>query len=428
MKKPTALILSTYFNKGGAAIAATRLWHSLQKYTAFNINFLHVEPSPHRPDEGIYSRAPAFLLQKQWWAKFIAEELSMRFLLQKKEDWFQFSLAPWGMALHRHPLVQQADIIHLHWVNDAFLSLHALRSMSTWHKPVVVTMHDMWTFTGGCHYSGACEGYRGGCVRCPKVRRPFHAMVQNHRQSKSSVWQQFRAGGIRWVGCSRWLADCARAAGILHATAIRHIPNPINTDLFRYLPQQQARDTLQLPHDRFILLCGAASLNDRRKGMDILWEALRRLEQEQPETAGRLLLCTFGKTADFEAFKKIEHKHLGSFRDPAALNRLYAAADAYVLTSRQDNLPNTIMEAMASGTPVLATPVGGIPEMIAHMHNGYLMRDLSPEACVDGILFLMKQAATLRPLARQWVEKHYAEAIVARQYAELYEELLQLKR
>lgn len=427
MKKAKVLIVSTYFRKGGAAIAAGRLWHALRKHTSLDVSFLHAEASPHEPAEGVYSVAHSPIRQKQWWLQFAAEEISMRLLLQNREDWFQFSLAPWGMALHRHPLVQEADIIHFHWINDAFVSMRALHTLAACRKPVVVTMHDMWTFTGGCHYSGACTGYEEVCAHCPKVRKPFHGVIQNHRESKARLWQQFLPA-IRWVGCSQWLADCARKAGILPAGAIENIPNPIDTKIFECYPPLQAKRALQLPHDRFVLLCGAASLKDRRKGMDILLEALRLMERQYPAIASKVLFCTFGKAAELTPFSLIEHRHLGSFKEPSELNRLYAAADAYVLTSRQDNLPNTIMEALASGTPVLATPVGGIPEMIMHRQNGYLMRDLSPEACMEGIAFLYENAHSMRHAARHWAEEHYSEEKVARQYNHLYKELLLQKR
>jgi glycosyltransferase involved in cell wall biosynthesis len=427
LKNIRVLILSTYFQKGGAAIAAGRLWHALRKHTSLEVNFLHAEPAPHSPEEGVYSCVPSVWRQKQWWLRFGVEEMSMRLLLRNREDWFQFSLAPWGIGLHRHPLLQEADIIHLHWINDAFLSMRSLRHIGMWQKPIVVTMHDMWTFTGGCHYSGDCNAYEQSCARCPKIKTAFHPVVRSHRQRKAQFWQQF-SPMVCWVGCSRWLAECARASGLLDTAAIHHIPNPLDTNQFQYLPQEQAKSAWQLPPGRFVLLCGAASLKDRRKGMDILLEALRLLEKQYPAMASKILFCTFGKAVECMSFDLIEHRHLGNFLDPKELNLLYAAADAYVLTSRQDNLPNTIMEAMASGTPVLATPVGGIPEMIAHGQNGFLMRDLSPQACVEGILFLLEKANTLRLFARQWVETHYSGAVIAQQYSRLYEELLRQKR
>lgn len=346
----------------------------------------------------------------------------MRLLLKSRQDWFQFSLAPVGFLNAQYLLRRDPDLLHLHWVNDALLSLNSIDALLRYPKPIVITLHDMWWFTGGCHYSGTCRGYTEGCTSCPKVQTYFRKSVAKHARKKGKALQY--TSRIAIVGPSRWICEQASASSLLRGMPILHIPNPIDLKTFSFHANNKAvRKCFQLPEDKFIILCGAASLHDPRKGSDIVVDGIRHLIRHKPELAQKLLLCTFGKQNSTWRLP-IERKHVGVVQCEKILNQLYGAADVYVLASRQDNLPNTIAESLASGTPVLGSNVGGISEMVHHQYNGYLMSSLSAESFAEGIAWLYQHAHQLRQAARQQAEKQYNMLHIAEQYNQLYDYML----
>ena len=200
-------ICSTYLH-GGGGIAANRLKQAL---TAAG----HEVSMIVSTQKGIFN------------IPFVAERLSFLPYEKDKSVRFLFSLANFGLPLHKHPDVLAADIIHLHWINQGLLSLNGIKKLKELGKPIIWTLHDMWVFTGGCHYNRGCDGYLASCGNCPYLKNPEKHDMSNRLWKKKE--KLFRSG-IEYVTCSNWLAERARGSSILSSITINSIPNPINID------------------------------------------------------------------------------------------------------------------------------------------------------------------------------------------------------
>lgn len=399
------LLLNTYAH-GGAGIACRRLQGALQE-SGLSAGLLTAED-----------------LGNRW--PFYAERLSFVPYERDKSVRFSFSPANFGKDLLRHPLVQKADVLHLHWINQGFLSLKTIGQLAALGKPLVWTLHDMWAFTGGCHYSRGCEGYKNACGNCPYLCRPGPHDLSHKIWSRK---KKFFPPGIRFVTCSEWLAGVARSSGLLHDYEVRAIPNPVDTTTFKPLSQPERDDFRAqkgISRGAFVLLFVAMNVNETRKGFSFLSEALQYLRTQRTDL--QLEIVVLGKSGP-EALKTLPYPvhALGMVRDPETLARAYGAADVFVIPSLEDNLPNTVMESLACGTPVAGFKTGGIPEMAGHLQEGFIAPQGDAQGLANGIYEVLKgkrPLAEYRKAARRKVETHYSNEIVAARYLGLYQEVL----
>lgn len=417
------LIVSTSDKTGGAAVAAYRLMEALnnngvkarmlvRKKDTDNIS---VEELGH----GIMGRRH-FL-----WERLIIY-LNRKF---NRDHLFEIDIANSGTNITKTKAFQDADIIHLHWINQGMLSLHDIRKILDSGKPVVWTMHDIWPATALCHYSNGCNRYKGQCKECKllpggggendlsaKVWRRKQAMLNGH--------------AISYVACSKWLAAEAKQSALLTGQHIYSIPNAIDTHVFRPTGKSEARKAFGLPQDKRIILFCAQKVTDKRKGMDYLAEALNIMVQQQPQLKEEAVVAVMGGHAeDIAPLLPIEVMPLGYITDDKQIVEAYNTADVFVLPSVEDNLPNTIMEAMACGVPCVGFKTGGIPEMIDHMKNGYVANYRDAASLAQGILWTL-QHATDTGLVEQAVKKvvtTYSQTAVALRYIEVYNQALAFK-
>ncbi|GAB4027252.1 glycosyltransferase family 4 protein [Spirosoma koreense] len=424
--------LSTYHLFGGAAVAANRLHRALQK---------QIENSPvvestmlvgtanrlerHRPAPGVMYLANNFLAEQTAFGRFVAERL---YFLPHERDTsvrFQFSPARFGAALDFHPAIQQADLLHLHWINFGFLSLGGLRSLFSLGKPIVWTLHDQWAFTGGCHYARGCDHFLEHCQHCPYLKKPASQDLSYRVfEQKESLFNQ---ASIHFTPPSQWLASEARRSALIGRFPFTVIPYAIDQTLFRPLSRAEANARFELPStDQPRLLFGSANVTDPRKGFRYFAEALTLLHRQQPDLTPEILV--FGKGRSY-LFDELPYpvRHLGLLTSEEDTVAAYNAADVMIVPSLEDNLPNTVIESLACGTPVVGFRTGGIPEMIDHQHNGYLAAAGSAQELADGLAFVLthSQADELRINARQSAQDRFSEAVVARQHIDLYQQLIQ---
>jgi len=306
------------------------------------------------------------------------------------------------------------------------LSLKTIGQLAASGKPVVWTLHDMWAFTGGCHYSRGCEGYKNACGDCPYLRMPGPDDLSH------KIWlrkKRFFPPGIRFVTCSEWLAGVARSSGLLRDYEIIAIPNPIDTDVFKPLSRAERsgfRAQKGISPEAFVLLFAAMNVNETRKGFSFLLDALQYLHTQKPDL--QVEIVVLGKS-DPEALRLLPYPvhALGLVRDPAVLSAAYGAADVFVIPSLEDNLPNTVMESLACGTPVAGFDTGGIPEMTGHLQEGFIAPQADAQALANGIYEVLKgkkPLAEFRKAARKKAETHYSNKTIAARYAALYREVL----
>lgn len=322
------------------------------------------------------------------------------------------------------PVVAQLspDLIHLHWIAGEMLSIETIGKLS---QPLVWTLHDMWAFCGAEHYTSDQRWQQGYLYH----NRPAY---ESGWDINRWVWHRKRRSWkrpIHIVAPSEWLASCVRQSALMHSWPVAVVPNPINTELWQPLDKALARQILHLPMQQPLILFGAmGGGQDPRKGFDLLKEALQHLKLCVPE----LELLVFGQSRPQPSpdFGFPIH-YTGHLHDEMSLRILYSAADVMVVPSRQDNLPNTAVEAQACGTPVVAFNVGGLPDIVTHQQSGYLAEPFDTAELARGIQWVLKEPqrhAQLCAQARANAVKKFAYPVVAKQYLTVYEEVLECHR
>jgi glycosyltransferase involved in cell wall biosynthesis len=228
--------------------------------------------------------------------------------------------------------------------------------------------------------------------------------------------------GIHYVGCSHWIADCARHSALLGSADITAVPNPIDTDIFSPADKAAARQRFDLPVNKKLILFAAVNLSDLRKGILYFIEACRHLSPQNVEVA--FMGGSIG--GDLQRAMPVPSRALGYLHGAKDIAEAYSAADVFVTASLSENLPNTVMEAMSCGTPCVGFNVGGIPEMIDHQENGYVAKYMDTHDLAHGIQWLLYQSDydKLCKNARIKAQTSYSESIVAAQYVNLYQKLL----
>ena len=406
------LHLSAYDLMGGAAKAAFRLHRALVEADEESLMLVRRKDSDR-----------ADVIGPEGWLRRAATKLQRRaesvLVVPRAKDEFSVGSLPDGLLSRVKAL--RPDIVHVHWVSHGFLRLETLAQLGV---PVVWTMHDMWAFTGGCHYSGECERFRYGCGRCPLLDRPAEEDV-----SREGVLRRQRLSAtvnLALVAPSEWLAGCARGSAAMGAVKVRVIPNTVDTAVFSPRDRLAARRRSGLPETGPILLAGAMDVGRiARKGSDQFDRMLIALAGAETG-AIRPQVAVFG-TAE----RRVVSRHgftlheMGHVAGEAAMADVYASADVFVAPSRQDNLPNTVMEAMAVGTPVAGFRVGGIPDMVEDGVNGLLANQGDVLALAQAAARLLKDD-TLRTemgrAAREKVLRCYAPGVVTAAYRALYSE------
>ena len=408
------LIINTSERVGGAAIAANRLMKALKKNGVKVKMLVRDKQTDH---------LTVFSVGHNWTQpiKFVWERLCI-FMANNfnRKNLFQVDIANTGTDITQHTEFQRADIIHLHWVNQGFLSLANINKILHTGKPVVITLHDQWYFTGICHYSGNCQKYQELCHHCELMKGNLLGdLAKQVFLKKEKIYSDAK---LTFVGCSQWMANLAKTSKLTQGHRVVSIPNAIDTDLFCPQDKKQARLAFKLPTDKRLLLFGCQRITDERKGFHYLVEALQLLKQQQPHLAKGTEIVVVGGETD-----SIRHKvpfnifPIRYVSDPQKMVQLYNAVDLYVTPSLQDNLPNTIMESMACGTPCVGFNVGGIPEMIDHKENGYVATYKDAQDFANGILWtLAADQGVLSRQARNKVMTTYSEDAVAFKYKDVY--------
>ena len=317
---------------------------------------------------------------------------------------------------------QNADIVHLHWVCGGCLRIE---SLMRFRRPIVWTMHDMWAFTGGCHYSGNCKRYEESCGLCPILgERGCHDLSHKVWRRKMKAWRDL---DLTIVAPSRWMADCVKKSSLFRNVRVDVIPNGIDLTQYRPFDQRMARDIWGLPQDRKLVAFGAMNpLSDSRKGFSHLQCAFKKLAMRGD--AGNITAVVFGASEpvcppDFG----VDIIYMGRLVDDISLALLYAAVDVVVIPSVEDNLPNTVLEALACGTPCVSFEVGGIPDMIEHRGNGYMARPYDTDDLAEGVAWVLRESggdAALSRRARMSIEERFSMKTCVVKHIELYEELL----
>ncbi|EDX74541.1 glycosyl transferase, group 1 family protein [Coleofasciculus chthonoplastes PCC 7420] len=410
------LHLSTSDISGGAAIAAYRLHQGLQRLGVPSQMLVDKKSSDDRTvfaQKTNLSKALGIL-------KPTLDRFPLR--LYRNCDHTKLSLEWLPDQVSPKTTKLAPDILNLHWVCGGFLKIETLAQLK---QPIVWTLHDMWAFTGGCHYSQDCDRYTNSCGNCPLLQSGQNWDLSRWVwQRKTKAWKNIN---LTLVTPSTWLAKCVRSSSLFKDRRVEVIANGLDPEQYKPIDKRLARELLKLPQDKQLLLFGAmGSTSDHRKGFHLLQPALQCLSQSENQYKTELVV--FGSSApspqpDF-GFKA---HYLGKLNDDISLALVYAAADVFVAPSVQDNLPNTVMEAIACGTPSIAFNIGGMPDMIEHQWNGYLAHPYDTKDLANGIAWVLqdeqrRQACSLR--SRDMFEQNFTLDIQAKSYIKLYQDIL----
>jgi len=411
--------LSSSDLSGGAAIACKRI---VEAQAINGIDSALLVQKKISSDPRVYSTTSNILSKLHYNYRLILDEGYIRLLTNQSRG--RFSNPFFGKDISNHPLIVNADVINLQWINGGFLSLNTLRKIGSLRKPIVWTLHDMWAFTGGCHYVADCDKYLSECKQCPALR------ISSNRDCSSKIFIQKREIynnlDLTILTTSRWLGREASRSGLLKNKKVVTIPTPIDSDLYKPLSKNSSREKMKLPLAKKIILFGAMNLSDERKGFKYLIEALKKINTLKE--ASYIELAVFGKI-DESVLTKIPFKvnQLGRLKSETEIVAAYNAADIFVAPSLEDNLPNTIMESMSCGTSVVAFDVGGIPDMVDNGKNGILAGLKSSDELADGILNLLSADELQKRMgeeSRNKVLNNFNSQVVVSKYKELYSSLI----
>lgn len=336
--------------------------------------------------------------------------------LYKERQKTNFNTGFWGVNFKSLPVYEEADLVHLHWING----LVSIRSLSKIKKPIVWTLRDMWPMTGGCHYSMDCERFTTDCGKCVQLGsesyKDLSRTIVNHKRAHFP-------NDMQLVAISRWLAETAEASSLFASKSVTTISNNINISLFFPASKICAREQLNLPINKKIVLVGAQNISLYYKGFGLFLGALNNMSIQDVH------VVAFG-SSKVDSLKSLQatHSNLGFINDDETLRLLYSAADVFVAPSTMDAFGKTVAESMACGTPAVCFDATGVRDIVSHLETGYKAKPFSESDLAAGIRWVLDldkgsykvicQAATTR--ARDL----FSSKVIAAEYRELYLNML----
>ncbi len=323
----------------------------------------------------------------------------------------------------QHDLYKNADVVNFHNLHGGYFNYLAMPKLTA-NKPTVWTLHDMWSFTGHCGYSYDCDRWQTGCGKCPYLEEyPPVKRDTTHWEWQLKNWVYSRSQ-LTIVAPSKWLTQLARQS-ILKRFPIHYIPYGIDIDIYQPLDSEQCKTQLAIPKGKKVIMFGAQSLTDRRKGGSLLLKALASL---CPTLKAETVLLTIGSSSNALAEAVgMQNINLGYVSSDRLKAIAYSAADLFIFPTLADNLPLVLQESLACGTPIVSFNVGGVPDMVRPDITGYLAKpeDAADLAC--GIVQLLEDnhwRDRLRQNCRAISLTEYSLELQAQRYIDLYRQLL----
>jgi len=406
------LLISSSDINGGAARAAYRLHRGLQ---SINVSSQMLVQNKESDDYTVI--APASKLSKGIGKlKPTLDALPLQLYPQRDRSVYSVQYLPDQLAAKVAQI--NPDVINLHWINFGYLQIETLAKFK---KPIIWTLHDMWAFTGGCHYNGDCMNYVNSCGACPQLHSNTEKDLSRWVwRRKSKAWQDLN---LTIVTPSHWLADCARKSSLFQNLRVEVIANGLDAQVYKPIDQAIARNLLNLSLDKKLVLFGAMnSTRNKRKGFHLLEPALQKLSEDEKLENVELVILDASRPSEVPNLGFPIH-YLGRLNDDIALALLYSAVDVFLAPSVQDNLPNAVMESLACGTPCVAFDIGGMSDMIQHQQNGYLAKPFDVNDLAKGITWVLEDEERLKKLgsnSRDKVEQKFTLEIQANNYLSVY--------
>jgi glycosyltransferase involved in cell wall biosynthesis len=409
------LILNSYDIEGGAARAAYRIHQSLIKY---GLNSTMLVQGKWSDDASIVVPFGGKIWKSNGLRRYL-DSLPLTFYKNRTHALFSIGWLPNTITNQISQL--NPDILNLQWVTGGFVPLTMLPKLNA---PLVWTLHDCWAFTGGCHYPLDCIGFHKNCGCCPQLASGCENDLSRWVwKRKANYWKNLN---LTVVVPSRWMADMTQDSSLFHGVRIEMIPYCLDLTKYRPIDKGLACNLLGIPSDKIYILFSSLEIADKRKGFQYLINALDYLDcSALPEEVQLMIL---GSSQKFHLKEiSLASRPLGRLHDDLSLALAYAAADVFVAPSVQDNLPNTVLEASACGTPTVAFTIGGMPDLVEHLNTGYLARPFDSEDLAQGIQWVLSDKdrhQRLRKAARAKAEREFNISRIADKYLSLYEDII----
>ncbi len=409
---------------GGAARCAARLHSGLRLVEGVDSTMMVDRKRGDEPGVIAFRRPDGLLGKRRVKRRKRAIRQSLERYDATRPDGFE-PFNPDESPYGTEPLDQapRCDVLNLHWV-ARFLDVESLAAWLPPDLPVVWTLHDMHLLTGGCHYDHGCGKFEAGCGACPQLGSvTAEDLSSTYWNRKHATLRGMAPRSIEIVTPSRWLAEEARRSGVIPETmGVRVIPYGLDTELFAPSNRNAWRERYDIPSDARVLLFVAQSVENRRKGFAHLSAAMAQLRDIHG-----LYLVSVGK-GEPELPPDVNARHLGEIRSDREMSGVYGMADVFCVPSIQDNLPATVLESLASGTPVAGFGIGGIPDMVRPGVTGELAGSATGEALAGAVRRVLEGSGDVwSSRCREVAESEYSLDLQARRYVELYTELLRLE-
>jgi len=417
--------IDTYDITGGAARAAYRLHKALREN---GLDCRTVVKNKVSEDDSVLLATVRKTAEQSDQEFFIKEVVQGHYINYHRTQLSNtmFSVPYPGYDVSGIPAVRQADVINLQWVAD-FQSPKTIKMLLDSGKPVVWTLHDQWAFTGGCHYSAGCENYKEDCLGCPQLSDDPYDLPAAILKDKL---EYFNGMDLTIVTPSRWMAKCAGKSRLFADSRIEVISNSLETDLFVPVPKARAKKEIGFDIDSVIILFGAEYGNEKRKGFKELMSAVRHCRTnpgfEKMVRTDKVKIVCFGYPNDELEKIGVPVVPLGYLKSDVEISRAYAAADIFIQPSLEDNLPNTMLESMSCGTPVVAFDAGGMPDMVVENETGRLAPLGDVRLMGEAILSLVfdpDKRKDMSEICRKNILEKYSLDVQARNYLALYDDL-----
>lgn len=406
------LIVSSFDINGGAARAAYRLHKSLLSAEVDSKMLVQEKYSDEFLIKGLNTKIKKMIGK----VRLFLDGLPVKLYKYRTKTLFSANWVPFSDIVKRIN-DENPDVVHLHWINAGMMRIEDIEKIKA---PVVWSLHDMWPFTGGCHYDEGCGAFRQGCGACKVLGS------QKTKDLSAKVFERkhkiFLRKNINIVGLSKWINNCSQESTLFKDKRHINLPNPIDLSLFKPFDKKGARALWSFPENKKLILFGAmGATSDPRKGFKDLSDALPKLNSNDIE------FVVFGSSEPekSQSFGFKTH-YLGHLHDDVSLVALYSAVDVMVVPSLQENLSNAIMESLACGTPVVAFDIGGNSDMIDHKENGYLAKPFESQDLAKGIDWVLQNEKyqQISHNAREKVVQCFDSGLIAEKYIELYKTVI----
>ena len=403
---------------GGATIAARRQAEALRR-AGEQCHLVSIREGAESQDIHVTREADDITINVSPSSWSYSGRLTLAYCDENRTDvsntWFSFWPCETFLDRALLEICLQYDVIHFHWTAQ-IISSRFLAELARHNCRIVVTSHDMNHFTGGCHYSAGCDRYKKECTDCPHLRVDPLDFVVNSFYQKISAFARLP---ITWLFPSKWLSEAFGESRLQdNPAANKVLYNCIDIERFRYPSEQERitqRSAFGFSEHEMVFVAGSVDNTEKRKGFDYIVHGIRQLSLDldsRKREKGSVTIVTFGsgKPELGISSSRVRHLHLGTI-DESTVLRIFQSSDVMVIPSTEENFANTILECLMCGCPVLAFRIGGVPDIVEHGRNGWIVNDVDYDAFSDRLISLANADLLLqmRQSTQDWRDKEAAQ-------------------